>query len=94
MVEEKLLEITVQIQPKSSRDEITGIHNGRLKIKIAAPPVEGKANQRLISFIAKTFRVPKSGVEIVKGKTSKLKTVKISGLDQKAYNEFLSKFRQ
>jgi uncharacterized protein len=84
----------VQIQPKSSRDEITGVHDGRLKIKIAALPVEGKANDRLISFIAKSFGVPKSGVEIVKGKTSKLKTVKVAGLDQEAYNDFLSKFRQ
>lgn len=65
MVEEKSLEIPVRIQPKSSRDEIAGIHDGRLKIKLTAPPVDGKANERLVSFIAKTLGVPKSGVEIV-----------------------------
>jgi len=93
MVEEKSVEIPVRIQPKASRDKITGIYDGRLRIKIAAPPVDGKANERLISFIAKTLGVPKSGVEIVKGKTSKLKTLRVIGIDEKVYNALLSKYR-
>ncbi len=93
MVKEKSLEILLRIQPRSSRDEIAGIHDGRLKIKVAAPPVDGKANERLISFIAKTFGVAKSGVEIVRGKNSKLKTLRVFGLDEEAYNELLSKYR-
>lgn len=50
------IDIQVRIQPKSSRDEIVGLHGGRLKIKISAPPVDGKANERLVLFIAKSFR--------------------------------------
>lgn len=94
MVEEKSFEIPVRIQPKSSRDEIAGIHDGRLKIKLTAPPVDGKANERLVSFIAKTLGVPKSGVEIVKGKTSRLKTLRVLGIDQKAYNALISRYSQ
>lgn len=94
MVEEKSFEIPVRIQPKSSRDEIAGIHDGRLKIKLTAPPVDGKANERLVSFIAKTLGVPKSGVEIVKGKTSRLKTLRVLDIDQKAYNALISRYSQ
>jgi len=64
---ENSLNIQVQIQPRSSKDQIIGIHNGRLKIKISAPPVDGKANQNLIEFIAKALGVSKSKIEIVKG---------------------------
>ena len=88
MVEAKSVEILLQIEPNSSGDRITGKHNGRLKVKISTPPAEGKANKRLISFIAKTLGVPKSAVRIVKGGTSRLKTLKVKGLDQKAYNAF------
>jgi uncharacterized protein (TIGR00251 family) len=73
---ENSLNIQVQIQPGSSKDQIIGLHNGRLKIKISAPPVDGKANQNLIEFIAKALGVSKSKIEIVKGRTSKLKTLK------------------
>lgn len=64
---ENSLNIQVQIQPGSSKDQIIGLHNGRLKIKISAPPVDGKANQNLIEFIAKALGVSKSKIEIVKG---------------------------
>ena len=73
---ENSLNIQVQIQPGSSKDQIIGLHNGRLKIKISAPPVDGKVNQNLIEFIAKALGVSKSKIEIVKGRTSKLKTLK------------------
>jgi len=84
----------VQIQPRSSKDQIVGLHNGRLKIKISAPPVDGKANQALIEFIAKALGVSKSKVEIVKGHSSKLKTLKISGIDQKSYSLLLKKYEE
>lgn len=89
---EKSVIIQVQIQPRSSKNEITGLHNGRLKIKISAPPVNGKANQALIEFIAKALGVSKSKVEIVKGHTSKFKTLKVSGITQEFYRSFLEKY--
>lgn len=86
------LTITVQVQPKSSRDEIVGVHEGRLKIRISAPPVDGKANERLIEVIAKAFGVSKSSVEIVKGHHSRVKTIKISGISREDYDTLISKF--
>ncbi len=91
---ENSLNIQVQIQPGSSKDQIIGLHNGRLKIKISAPPVDGKVNQNLIEFIAKALGVSKSKIEIVKGRTSKLKTLKISGIDQKSFSLLLNKYRE
>lgn len=91
---ENSLNIQVQIQPGSSKDQIIGLHNGRLKIKISAPPVDGKANQNLIEFIAKALGVSKSKIEIVKGRTSKLKTLKISGIDQQSFSLLLNKYRE
>lgn len=86
------LTITVQVQPRSSRDEIVGIHEGRLKIRISAPPVEGKANERLTEVIAKAFGVSKSSVEIVKGHHSRVKTITISGIGRDEYDTLISKF--
>lgn len=89
---ESSVTLEVLIQPRSARDEIVGVHDGRLKIKISAPPVEGKANERLIEMVAKALGVPKSSVEIVRGKSSKLKTLKISGIDNEACESFISKY--
>jgi uncharacterized protein (TIGR00251 family) len=86
------LTITVQVQPRSSRDEIIGVHEGRLKIRISAPPVDGKANERLTEVIAKAFGVSKSSVEIVKGHHSRVKTIKISGIRREDYDILISKF--
>ncbi len=86
------LTITVQVQPRSSRDEIIGLHEGRLKIRISAPPVDGKANERLTEVIAKAFGVSKSSVEIVKGHHSRVKTITISGIRREDYDILISKF--
>ena len=86
------LTITVQVQPRSSRDEIVGIHEGRLKIRISAPPVDGKANERLTEVIAKALGVSKSSVEIVKGHHSRVKTITISGIGRDEYDTLISKF--
>ena len=86
------LTITVQVQPRSSRDEIIGVHEGRLKIRISAPPVDGKANERLTEVIAKAFGVSKTSVEIVKGHHSRVKTINISGISREYYDKLISKF--
>lgn len=86
--------IEVLIQTKTSKDEITGFHDGRLKIKISAPPVNGRANKRLIELISRHFGIPKSNVDIIKGKSSRLKTVKVSGISGESFNSFVSKYRE
>jgi uncharacterized protein len=75
--QKKDLILYVQIQPKSSKDEVVGMLGGNLKIKITAPPIDGKANEHLCRFIAKVFDVSKSQVSILKGETSKIKTLLI-----------------
>ncbi len=65
--------IDVRVQPKSSKNAIVGTHGGALKIKLNAPPVEGKANKALIQLIAKRLQCPKSAVEIISGQASRNK---------------------
>ncbi len=68
----------VYLQPKSSKNEIIGPFRDGIKIKVTAPPVEGKANEALIRFLAKELGISMSSIEIVKGRRSREKTVRIS----------------
>ena len=70
----------VRVLSNSLKSEIVGEHDGALKIKIKAPPIDGAANAELIKTLAKFFDVPKSAVEILKGQTSKTKQIKIFGI--------------
>jgi len=69
----------VRVQPGASKNEIVGIQEDVLRLRISAPPVEGKANKVLIGFLAKQLGVKKSEIEIVSGHTSKTKTIQIVG---------------
>ena len=73
--------LTLHIQPGAKKTEITGLHGEALKIRLAAPPVDGKANAALIAFLAKACGVSKSSVELVSGDTSRAKRVRVSGAD-------------
>lgn len=65
------------IQPRASRDEFCGLHGERLKVRLKAPPVDGKANAHLLQFLAAAFDVPRSRVSLLQGDTSRAKTVLI-----------------
>jgi hypothetical protein len=65
--------IDVRVQPKSSKNVIVGLHGEALKVKLNAPPVEGKANKALIQLVAKLLGCPKSDVEILSGQASRSK---------------------
>lgn len=69
----------VHVVPGSSRSEIAGTHNDSLRVRIAARPVEGAANEELILTLAKTFRVSKSSVRIISGARGRAKQVSIDG---------------
>ncbi|MDD2668655.1 MULTISPECIES: DUF167 family protein [Zoogloea] len=73
--------LTLHIQPGAKKTEITGLHGEALKIRLAAPPVDGKANAALIAFLAKACGVSKSAVELVSGDTCRAKRVRVSGAD-------------
>ena len=80
--QENDLILQVIIQPRASKDDIAGPQGERLKIRITAPPVDGQANQHLIRFLAKTFKVPKSRVIIESGETGRLKRIRIQNPQQ------------
>ena len=69
----------VRVQPGASKNEIVGVQEDALKIRINAPPVKGKANKALIDFLAEKLGVKKSEVEIISGHTSKIKKIKVLG---------------
>jgi uncharacterized protein (TIGR00251 family) len=75
------LSMDVVVSPRSSRTRVMGVHDNRLKLQLAAPPVEGRANEELVRFVADTLGVAKAQVEIVGGGTSRRKTVKLEGVN-------------
>lgn len=80
----------VRVVPRASKSEIVGEHDGALKVRIAAPPVDGAANEELIKVLAKGLGVAKTDVEIVGGQASKLKQVRIDGTSSELLNNRLS----
>lgn len=73
--------IDLYVQPRAARSEVVGLHDGVIKIRLAAPPVDGAANDALVEFLADLFRVRKSSVRVVAGHTSRRKVVEIDGVD-------------
>ena len=71
--------LTVRVQPGAQRNKIIGLQGEALKIKIAAPPVDNKANAALVDFLAETLGLPKSAIAIRHGATSQGKLVEIAG---------------
>jgi uncharacterized protein (TIGR00251 family) len=70
----------VRVQPRASRTEVAGTHGEAVKIRLAAPPVEGAANTALAAFLAKQLGVSKSAVRIVKGERGRNKVVEVDGV--------------
>lgn len=77
---ENTLELAVKITPKAGRNEIIGWENNELKIRIAALPEKGNANQELIKFLSKTLGLAKSQIELISGDKSRHKRLLIKGL--------------
>ena len=71
--------VEVQLAPRASRNALLGVHDGRLKIALTAPPVDGAANDALVGFLADALHVPRSGVRIVRGQRARRKVVFVSG---------------
>ena len=72
--------LRLHIQPRASKSEVAGTHGDCLKIRLKAPPVEGKANSELIKFLSKLLGLPKNNIEIISGHASRRKTVKLAGI--------------
>ena len=69
--------VAVRVVPRAARTEIAGEHGGALKVRVAAPPAEGAANEELLRFLARHFRLPARDVGIVSGHSSKTKRVRL-----------------
>lgn len=73
--------IRVHVQPRASRTEAAGLHGDALKVRLAAPPVDGAANDALVRWIADELGVPRSAVTLTAGASSRAKTVEVAGAD-------------
>lgn len=71
---------SIQVQTRSSKNEICGIHGDLIKVKLTSPPIDGAANEGLIKFLSDKLDVSKWQIEIVRGHKSKNKLIKISGV--------------
>jgi len=76
------IKLEVKVQPRSSKNQIIGEYEGALKIKLTAAPVEGEANQALIKFLADLLSIPKRNIVLVKGESSRNKTVIVKGINK------------
>lgn len=74
------LTFKVQVVPRASRSEVLGGHDGALRVRIAAPPVDGAANEALVRVLARALAVKQSAIEILSGQTAKSKRVRITGV--------------
>lgn len=74
------VELDVLVQPRASRSRVVGLHDGRLKVQLAAPPVDGEANLALVELLADLFGVGRREVRILRGDTGRRKTVAVARL--------------
>lgn len=72
---------SVRVQPRARRDEIVGESDGAFKIRLTAPPADGEANRSLIALLSRAMGVPKSRISILRGETSRRKTISILGVN-------------
>ena len=70
--------LTLHVQPGAKRTEVAGLHGDAVKVRLAAPPVDGKANAELMRYLADTFGVPLRNVTLVRGETSRQKIVRVA----------------
>jgi uncharacterized protein len=72
--------IAVRVQPRASRTEFAGIHGDALRIRLTSPPVDGAANEALVTFLTEHFALPRHAITIISGAHSRSKVVEIAGL--------------
>lgn len=77
------------VQPRARKDELGGLHGGRLKIRLQAPAVENRANEALVELLAQLLKTPKSAVRILGGERSRTKRVAIHGVTKQQMLELL-----
>jgi uncharacterized protein len=76
------MDLDIRVIPRADRSEVAGLRDGALLIRLAAAPVDGAANDELISFLAKALKIPKRDITVVSGERSRSKRIRIAGLDR------------
>ena len=76
--------VSVHVQPRATRSEIVGLHGAALKVRLQAPPVDGAANEALVTLLAERLGVARRSVRVIAGATSRSKTVKVDGTTEDA----------
>ena len=79
-VQGDVIHVAVKVQPRASRNAIAGVLGGELKIQVTAPPVDSAANEALVEFLADLLNCPRGAVQMVRGATSRHKTMALRGL--------------
>jgi uncharacterized protein (TIGR00251 family) len=82
--------IEIYVQPRASKSEVAGTHDGRIKVRLAAPPVDGAANAELVSFVASRLGIAKSRIRIAAGESSRRKVIEVDGIDAQALKDQLT----
>lgn len=70
-----------KVQARARREEVAGIQNGALRIRVTAPPVAGRANQAVVALLARCLHLPKSSIKIAAGERAPLKVIEVAGVD-------------
>ena len=83
--------LSLYVQPRSSRNELAGIHGDSIKLRLTTPPVDGKANKAVIAFLAKLLKIPKSAIVIKSGLQSRNKKIIVSGLGEETLRQKFTK---
>ena len=81
--------LTLHIQPGAKKTEFAGLHGEALKIRLAAPPVDGMANEALVKFLAEMLGLPKSAVSLKSGQRSRRKVLEISSTDSSVFTTLI-----
>ena len=85
--------LNLYIQPRASKNEVCGVQDNALKIRLTSPPVDGAANKLCCEFLSGLFNVPKSAVEIISGETSRHKRARILGGDIAGLTQIVENYR-
>ncbi len=88
-MKEASVRLFVRVQPNAARSQVVRFEDGVLHLRIAAPPVRGKANRELTDFLSRLLDLPRSAITIDKGLTSRRKTLAVTGLSPEALKERL-----
>lgn len=71
--------LSIKVIPRASQDQVAGVENGELKVRLKAPPVDGAANEALVRFLSRRLGMPKGSFELISGSASRHKVVRIAG---------------